>query len=176
MDIPFHSFQCFMNNIKSFITFLSGDILFRPCHDILANVSDPEILEDLGFQPHLDEKYFENGYHYGIIGTSGILDITKKSLYDIKVSPVDFSMEWFMQTSFHANMPTKRPQDPPDNLVVANMMTGKMHIWKNTFQHPKKLLKRLMTVYSFPEHLTDNLYRMNHHKFKRFHKFTDPKL
>jgi hypothetical protein len=168
IDLPRSSFQRLLANIKSFITFLSKDILFRPCHDILANISNPEELVGLGFEPNLDERYFENGYHYGILGNSGILDTTHKSLYDIKVSPIDFSMEWFMQTSFHANLPTKRTQNPPEKLVVVNLMTGRMHTWKNTFQHPRKLLKRLMSVYSFPEPLFDNLYRMNHHRFKRF--------
>jgi hypothetical protein len=29
-------------------------------------------------------------------------------------------------------------------------------------------LKRLMKIYSFPEPLFDNLYRMNHHRFKHY--------
>ena len=168
VDLPQAGFFRLMKNIKSFITTLSGDIVFRPCHDVMASVSDPSELVGLGFEPSLDEKYFENGYHYGITGTSGILDVDHKSLYDIKVSPIDFSMEWFMQTSFHANMPTKRAHNPPENLIVVNLMTGRMHTWKNTFYQPKKLLKRLMNIYSFPETLTDNLYRMNHHRFKNF--------
>lgn len=168
IDLPHTSFQRLFKNIQSLITFLSGDVVFRPCHDILATISDPSELVGLGFEPNLDERYFENGYHYGILGTSGIWDTNRKSLYDIKVSPVDFSMEWFMQTSFHANMPTKKSQPPPEKLVVVNLMTGKMHMWKNTFQHPRKLLKRLMKIYSFPEPLFDNLYRMNHHRFKHY--------
>lgn len=163
--VPFHSL---FQNIKSFITFLSTDILFRPCHDLLATISDPTDLLTLGFDRDLDEKYFENGYHYGILGTSSILDIQHKSLYDIKVSPVDFSMEWFMQTSFHANIPTKKIQSPPEKLVVVNFMTGKMYLWNNTFLHPRKLLKRLMTFYSFSDPLFDNLYKMNHHRFKHY--------
>jgi hypothetical protein len=166
--LPPNSFNRLLKNIKSFITFLSGNVVFRPCHDILATISDPSELVGLGFEPSLDERYFENGYHYGIIGTSGIIDTSNKSIYDIKVSPVDFSMEWFMQTSFHANMPVKRPQTPPEKLVVVNLMTGKMHTWKNTFHHPRKLLKRVMKCYSFPEPLFDNLYRMNHHRFKHY--------
>lgn len=168
IDLPHTSFQRLFKNIQSLITFFSGDVVFRPCHDILATISDPSELVGLGFEPNLDERYFENGYHYGILGTSGIWDTDRKSLYDIKVSPVDFSMEWFMQTSFHANMPTKKSQQPPEKLVVVNLMTGKMHMWKNTFQHPRKLLKRLMKIYSFPEPLFDNLYRMNHHRFKHY--------
>ena len=168
IDLPQGRFERLFKNIKSFITFLSGDVVFRPCHDILATISDPSELLGLGFERTLDERYFENGYHYGILGTSGILDMGHKSLYDIKVSPADFSMEWFMQTSFHANMPTKKSQPSPEKLVVVNLMTGKMHLWKNTFQHPRKLLKRLMKMYAFPEPLFDNLYRMNHHRFKHF--------
>lgn len=170
-EIPFHSFNRLMKNIKSFITYLSKEIVFRPCHDMLANISDPTELEGLGFEPSLDEHYFENGYHYGILGTSGIWDTIHKSLYDIKVSPIDFSMEWFMQTSFYANMPTKKTQTPPEKLVVVNLMTGKIHMWKNTFPHPRKLLKRVMTCYAFSEKLSDHLYKMNHHRFKMY-KFT----
>lgn len=168
IDLPPSGFQRLLKNIQSLITFLSGDVVFRPCHDILATISDPSELVGLGFEPNLDERYFENGYHYGILGTSGILDADRKSLYDIKVSPVDFSMEWFMQTCFHANIPIKKSQPPPEKLVVVNLMTGKMHLWKNTFQHPRKLLRRLMKIYSFPEPLFDNLYRMNHHRFKHY--------
>lgn len=161
-------FQGLLYNIQSFITLLSNDILFRPCHDILATISDPADLLNLGFDRELDEKYFENGYHYGILGTSSIFDVKQKSLYDMKVSPVDFSMEWFMQTSFHANIPTKKTQPLPEKLVVVNFMTGKMHIWDNTFPHPRKLLKRVMKFYSFSDPLFDNLYKMNHHRFKRY--------
>ena len=168
MELPHHCFPRLSKNIRSLISHLSGEVVFRPCHDLLATISDPNELVGLGFEPSLDGHYFEHGYHYGILGTSGVLDTGSKTLYDIKVSPVDFSMEWFMQTSFHANMPTKKSQPPPETLVVVNLMTGKMHTWKNTFQHPRKLLKRLMTVCSFPEPLSDNLYRMNHHRFKHY--------
>lgn len=166
MDLPPNHFQGLFKNIQSFITLLSDTILFRPCHDILATISDPTDLLNLGFDRELDEKYFENGYHYGILGTSSILDVNHKSLYDLKVSPVDFSMEWFMQTSFHATIPTKKTQPPPEKLVVVNFMTGKMYLWNNTFPHPRKLLKRIMTFYSFSDPLFDNLYKMNHHRFK----------
>jgi hypothetical protein len=168
MELPMAPFQGLFHNIKAFIQFLSKEIVFRPCHDILATISDPNDLLKLGFDRELDEKYFEHGYHYGIVGTSSILDVEKKCLYDMKVSPVDFSMEWFMQTSFHANIPTKKTQPPPEKVVVVNFMTGKMHSWDNTFSHPRKLLKRIMKVYSFSEPLFDNLYRMNHHRFKRY--------
>lgn len=164
IDLQPHRFQSLFKNIKSFTTFLTGDIVFRPCHDILANISNHTELIDLGFERDLDDYYFENGYYYGILGTSGIMDT--KTLYDLKVSPIDFSMEWFMQTSFHASMPAKKSQKPSEKLAVVNLMTGKMHLWNNTFQHPRKLLKRIMTHYSFPDHLTDNLYRMNHHRFR----------
>jgi hypothetical protein len=152
-------------NVRSFQTLLQGNVVFRPCHDLLASVSDPSALTDLGFERELDDHYFLHGYYYGVLGTSGVMDT--RSLYDIKVSPVDFSMEWFLQTSFHASMPTKKAQKPPEKLVVVNLMTGKMHRWDNTFPHPKKILKRLMSHYAFPEHLTDNLYRANHHRFRR---------
>lgn len=166
LDMDTSCFQRLFKNIQSFTTFLNGNVVFRPCHDILANISDHSELTGLGFERELDDHYFENGYYYGILGTSGIMDT--QSLYDIKVSPIDFSMEWFMQTSFHASMPTKKAQKPPEKLVVVNLMTGKMHRWQNTFPHPRKLLKRLMTHYSFPEHLSDNLYRVNHHRFRHY--------
>ena len=75
---------------------------------MLATISDPKDLEELGFEQELDNHYFENGYYYGILGTSGLWDAENKILYNIKVSPIDFSMEWIMQTSFHANIPTKK--------------------------------------------------------------------
>lgn len=155
-----------LKNIKNFTTHLSADVVFRPCHDILANISDQSTLEGLGFEQGLDSHYFTNGYYYGILGTSGILDRTHSSIYDIKVSPVDFSTEWFFQTSFHASMPSRKSPQSPEKIIVANLLTGKMHSWDNHFLHPRKLIKRIMNNYSFPEPLSDNLYKMNRHRFK----------
>lgn len=168
VDAPCHRFQSIFDNIRSFVRVLSDKVVFRPCHDILANISDPKDLEGLGFEQELDGHYFENGYYYGILGTSGLWDVENKTLYNIKVSPIDFSMEWVMQTSFHANIPTKKTQHPPEKMAVINFLTGKTHHWKNTFPHPRALLKKLMTIYSFPEPLSDNLYRMNHRRFKHY--------
>lgn len=158
-------FQALYKNIRSFISLLTGNVVFRPCHDVLASVSDPEALADLGFERALDDHYFENGYHYGILGTSGVMD--GRALYDVKVSPVDFAMEWFMQTSFHANLPVKKATKPPERLAVVNLLTGRMHAWENRFQNPKALLRRVMRHYSFPDELADNLCRTNHHRFRR---------
>lgn len=160
-------FTRLFKNIKNFITYLSGDVVFRPCHDILANISDQSELEGLGFEQGLDAHYFTNGYYYGILGTSGLLDRANKTLYDMKVSPVDFSTEWFFQTSFHASMPPRKsPHHPPKKMMVVNFLTGKMHSWDNNFINPRKLLKRIMKDYSFPDPLTDNLYKMNRHRFR----------
>lgn len=161
MNPPFHHFQNLFQNVKSFLSHLSGDVLFRPCHDMLANVSEEQDLLALGFEKGLDEHYFENGYYYGILGTSGIMDTS--CLYDLKASPVDFSMEWFIQTCLHANLPIKRRS--PEKLAVVNFLTGKLYRWNNTFQNPKKLLKRLMKT--FPDPLSDNLYRTHYHRFKQ---------
>lgn len=168
LDAPCHLFPSLFENIRSFLRGLSTRIIFRPCHDMLATISDPKDLEELGFEQELDNHYFENGYYYGILGTSGLWDAENKILYNMKVSPIDFSMEWIMQTSFHANIPTKKTQHPPEKMVVVNFLTGKTHSWRNTFPHPRSLLKKLMTIYSFPEPLSDNLYRMNHRRFKHY--------
>lgn len=164
------AFRQFMSNIRSLSSFFSQEIVFHPSHDVLAQVTDPATLTDLGFinEPCLDEKIFATGYHYGILGQSDVLDRGRDTLYEIKASHVDFSMEWLLQNSLYACLPFRLRPSAPGNLALANVITGKMYRWKSPQCHPKTLVHRLFdSIPTFPTELIDNLCRMNHKRFKK---------
>ena len=167
-------FRAFLENIRILSTRFSREVVFHPSHDVLAQVTDPERLETLGFinEAGLDEKYYTNGYHYGMLGNSDIFDRENDTLYEIKASHTDFSMEWLLQNSLYAGMPFRHKRDgqkSPQNLVLANVITGKLYRWKSPQSHPKTLITRLLVDQNFPQDLIDHLCRINHKKFKNHH-------
>lgn len=163
-------FGILLENIRVLASRFSKEIVFHPSHDLLACINDPVVLGELGFvdHPDLDERCFKGGYHYGIVGCSDILDRGSATLYEIKASHVDFSMEWLLQTSLYGAIPCRRKSDgSPKTMILANVVTGKLFKWERPKNHPKSLVKKIFELQSFPHFMIDHLCKSNHRRLKR---------
>jgi hypothetical protein len=152
-------------NIQALALRFSKDIVFHPSHDLRAHVKDSKMLEDLGFDRDMDEVYFTNGYHYGLVGESDVIDYGNHTLYEIKASHLDLSMEWILQTSVYGFLSFRYPH--LKNLMIANVITGRIHRWERPHLRPRTIIDRIFI--SFPEHLKEHLHKSNYRRFKRLH-------
>lgn len=162
-----------MSNVVRFASILSGKVVIKPCHDMMAQITDHEQLRMLGFEPEIDKHYYEKGYYYGMISKSSLMDDDHKTLYNIKAYPIaDLPMEWLVSNSINACVQfSTRKTIQPDDLVVVNMVHGKMYKWRSPSISPKVLVRRVLSTYSFPEQLIDHICRVHH---KRLQNNTTP--
>lgn len=154
-----------MANVTRFASLLSRKVVMKPSHDMMAHITDPTQLKMLGFEPDVDNHYYENGYFYGMRSRSSLMDDDHKTLYLIKARPVvDLPVEWQVANSINAcvQFTARRAK----NLVVVNMLHGKMHKWNCPTIAPKVLVRRVMTSHSFPDHLIDHLCRVHHKRLQ----------
>jgi hypothetical protein len=170
------SFQVLLTNIKQLSARISDDIVFQPSHDMVAHINDAEVLRELGFidHPELDENIYKHGYHYGIVGNSDIMDRKKMTLYEIKASHIDFSVEWLLQASLYGCLPFRHSiNGRVKDIVVANVATGRLYMWECPKKFPRVLLKTILELQSFPSFLIENLLKMNHRRLKK-HSISPP--
>jgi hypothetical protein len=164
------AFKILMENIRVLASRFSKEIVFHPSHDLLSCINDPAVLEGLGFinHPDLDERCFKSGYHYGIVGCSDIMDKGNSTLFEIKASHVDFSMEWLLQTSLYGCIPCRRKSDgAARHMILANVITGKLFRWERPNNNPKSLVKKIFELQSFPPFMIDHLCKSNHRRMRR---------
>jgi len=155
-----------MSNIRNLASRFSTDIVFHPQHDLLAHINDATTLERLGFTMETDEMYFRNGYHYGIVGESDVMDRGNGVLYEIKASHLDISIEWLLQTSLYGSLPFRHASSGRmANLVLANVVTGKLYRWERPHLRPRTLIDKMFA--GFPSSLKEYLYKSNHRRFKK---------
>jgi len=179
-DLPVSQQGCFVKmirNVKALSVFFSKEnVLFHPSHEARAQIQTPEMLESLGFvnHPDLDEKIFRHGYHYGVTGISDVLDIDKETLYEIKASHVESSVEWWIQNTLYGCLPMRHSEMMskkypfPKTLVLVNVVTGKLQKWLLPTVHPKVILTKLLTTHSFPSELIAHLCKICHSRLKHF--------
>lgn len=173
MEISAHqtrTFHIFQENIRALATRFSKNVVFHPHHDLIAQANEPELLQQLGFMNHpdLDERFFKNGYYYGITGISDVIDVDTNTLFEIKASHVDLSIEWILQTSLYGVLPLRQQTSIGriKNLVLANVMTGKLYQWEKK-KSATRVFRNILTERSFPEVLIERLIKKNHRRLKQ---------